>query len=54
LPLELAAAGALDDRLFHLVGRVTIPFPCWRFEGHVVWGLTYGVLQRALRLAQPR
>jgi len=53
LPLELAACGALDDRLSYRVARVPLPFPCWRFEDHVIWGITYGVLQSMLRLARP-
>jgi len=24
----------------------TRPFPCWRVEGRVVWGLTYRILSR--------
>jgi 8-oxo-dGTP pyrophosphatase MutT (NUDIX family) len=25
-------------------GRVPIPFPAWRYEGHTIWGITYGIL----------
>lgn len=50
LPLAAAASGALDDRLPYEVLGVTWRFPCWRFEGHVVWGLTLSILRRALAL----
>jgi 8-oxo-dGTP pyrophosphatase MutT (NUDIX family) len=50
LPLDLASAGALDERLLHPVARVPLTFACWRFEGHTIWGLTHGVLQSMLRL----
>lgn len=54
LPLDLAAGGTLDDRLTSPVLGVPFRFACWRYEGHVIWGLTYGVLQTVLRLARPR
>lgn len=53
LPLSLAAGGALDDRMTYPVLRVPFRWPCWRYEGHVIWGLTHGVLQTVLRLARP-
>lgn len=54
LPLDLARSGALDDRVRHRVLRVPLRLPCWRYQGHVIWGLTYGVLKTVLRLGAPR
>ena len=51
-PLEPAAAGRLDSRFRFPVGGVPIPLRCWRFEGHVVWGLTYRMLRRLVHVAQ--
>jgi 8-oxo-dGTP pyrophosphatase MutT (NUDIX family) len=43
-PLDRAASGALDGTLRWPVFGVRFSFPCWRHEGHVVWGLTHGIL----------
>jgi 8-oxo-dGTP pyrophosphatase MutT (NUDIX family) len=48
LPLDAALAGALDGRHEHRLGPVPMTFPCWRYEGHVVWGLTYQMLRALL------
>ena len=48
LPLDEAAAGRLDDRYDHKVGPVGMTFPCWRYDGRVVWGLTYQMLRAVL------
>ncbi len=49
-PLDLAAAGALDDRHEYRLGPVPLHLPCWRHDGHVVWGLTYDMLRKLLAL----
>lgn len=49
LPLDLAASGELDSEYEYRVGPVPMKFPCWRYEGHVVWGLTYRMLRELLR-----
>jgi 8-oxo-dGTP pyrophosphatase MutT (NUDIX family) len=54
LSLEIAASGALDDRLRYPIARVPFHFPCWRFEGHVIWGLTYDILRAVMHLARAR
>ena len=52
LPLERAARGELDATMTWPILGYPKRFACWRFEGQVVWGLTYGILQRVLTLAQ--
>lgn len=47
LPLELAAAGALDDT--YTYPGTGMQFPSWRFEGHVIWGLTMRILSDLIR-----
>lgn len=42
LPIELAASGALDDT--YTYPSTDRKFPCWTFEGHVIWGLTWRIL----------
>lgn len=48
LPLREAASGALDARHEYRLGPVPLTFPCWRYEGRVVWGLTFGMLKTLL------
>ena len=50
LPLEPAASGSLDAQHRHRLGPVGMGFPCWRYRGHDVWGLTYGMLTDFLRV----
>jgi len=52
LPLDRAAAGELDSEYEYQVGPVPVKFPCWRYEGHVVWGLTYRMLRELLRVVE--
>jgi 8-oxo-dGTP pyrophosphatase MutT (NUDIX family) len=52
LPLEAARRGALDDRYEYRLGPVPLKFPCWRYEGHVVWGLTFQMLDDLLRVVE--
>lgn len=52
LPLDRAARGELDSTMTWPILGYPMRFACWRFEGQVVWGLTYGILQRVLALAQ--
>jgi 8-oxo-dGTP pyrophosphatase MutT (NUDIX family) len=42
LPLELAASGALDDT--YVYPGTDRKFPSWRFDDHVIWGLTWRIL----------
>jgi 8-oxo-dGTP pyrophosphatase MutT (NUDIX family) len=51
-PLERAARGELDSTLTWPILGYPMRFACWRFEGQVVWGFTYDILKRILRLAR--
>jgi 8-oxo-dGTP pyrophosphatase MutT (NUDIX family) len=42
LPLSLAASGALDE--MYTYPSTQASFPSWRYEGHVIWGLTWRIL----------
>ena len=53
LPFDDAVAGSLDDQHEYRLGPVPMKFPCWRFEGRPVWGLTYQML-RALSASLER
>ncbi len=46
LPLELAASGALDGT--YTYGGAKTNYPSWSYEGHVIWGLTWRVLQEVI------
>jgi len=49
-PLDRAAAGDLDSPYRYEHGEVVVELPSWRFEEHVVWGLTHGILTDLLAL----
>jgi 8-oxo-dGTP pyrophosphatase MutT (NUDIX family) len=49
LPLDAAAAGAFDGT--YLYPKTNYSFPCWNFEGHLIWGLTYRILRDLLARA---
>ena len=50
LPLELAASGAIDD--VYVYPGSARQFPGWRYEGHVIWGLTWRILGDLLARAR--
>ena len=52
LPLDEARRGALDDRYEYRLGPVPLSFPCWRYQGRVIWGLTYQMLLDLLRVVE--
>jgi 8-oxo-dGTP pyrophosphatase MutT (NUDIX family) len=50
LSLEVAASGALDGT--YRYPSFERDLPCWNFEQHVIWGLTYRILGELLALAR--
>ena len=44
VPLDRAARGELDSVYEYRLGPVPFDLPCWRWEGHTVWGLTHQML----------
>jgi hypothetical protein len=52
LPLDLAARGEFDSSYHYDAGERTIVLPCWRYEGEVIWGLTFKMLQSLLDLVR--
>ncbi len=50
LPLDRAATGELDDRYPYRKGPIKLDLPCWRYDGQVIWGLTFDMLSNLLRL----
>ncbi|MCX5747690.1 MAG: CoA pyrophosphatase [Proteobacteria bacterium] len=51
LPLDRAVTGAFDAT-YHYAPR-NLELPSWRYEGHVIWGLTWRILADLLELAKP-
>ena len=51
LPLDRAARGELDSEMPYQSGGGRLLLPCWRYEGEVVWGLTYKMLVALLALS---
>lgn len=49
LPMHVAATGQLSASHSVRLGWWSVSFPCWRFEGEVVWGLTYRILSRFMK-----
>jgi 8-oxo-dGTP pyrophosphatase MutT (NUDIX family) len=52
LPLDRAAAGELDSTYPWGVGPVSTSLPCWRYQGFVIWGLTYRMLSSLLTVVR--
>lgn len=44
LPLREAASCALDDHYRYAKGGLVLSLPSWRYDGRVVWGMTWRVL----------
>jgi 8-oxo-dGTP pyrophosphatase MutT (NUDIX family) len=44
LPLDLAYSGELNDTYPYALGPARVNLKCWRFDGEVVWGLTFEML----------
>jgi len=52
LPLAAAANGDFDDSYAYKKGPLSLTLPCWRYQGHTVWGLTYQMLMRFLQFVR--
>lgn len=50
LPLAPAARGEFNAVHEYRAGPLALDLPCWRYEGRVVWGLTYEMLGGFLRV----
>lgn len=50
LPLERAIAGEFDDHFIY--PNTQTRFPAWRFEGHLIWGLTRRILDDLIATAR--
>lgn len=48
LPVELAASGAIDAQ--YPYPGTDRQFPCWLFESHTIWGLTWRILRDLLEV----
>lgn len=49
LPLELAVSGAIEQP--YRIPNTELDFPSWRYEGHIIWGLTRRILDDLLTVA---
>ncbi len=54
LPLDAAASGRLDDVYDYRLGPASWKLPCWRYRGHVIWGLTHQMLTQLLAVVGAR
>ncbi|MCG8424985.1 MAG: CoA pyrophosphatase [Proteobacteria bacterium] len=50
LPVDRVASGELSGNYTYRIGPLPTTWPCWRYDGHVVWGLTYKILGQFLDL----
>jgi 8-oxo-dGTP pyrophosphatase MutT (NUDIX family) len=53
LPMHQVALGTLDDTYEYPGPPTVMRFPCWRFEGFMVWGLTMRILGELLAAGVP-
>jgi 8-oxo-dGTP pyrophosphatase MutT (NUDIX family) len=44
-PLAGAWDGSVVDAMVYRAGPIPLHFPCYRWEGHVIWGLTHKMLE---------
>lgn len=51
LPLAAAARGELDARVPYEHEGALLQLPAWRFEGHLVWGMTHRMLRGLVQAA---
>jgi 8-oxo-dGTP pyrophosphatase MutT (NUDIX family) len=47
-PLECAISGELSDSFEYQFGGDALRLPCWRYQDHVIWGLTYRMMDHLL------
>ena len=50
LPLSRAATGEFNSTFEYTAGEQRIPFPCWRYEGEVIWGLTFKMIGSLIQM----
>ncbi len=50
LPLPLAASGQISGQHPFQKGPLKLKLPCWNYQGRVIWGLTYQMLNILLRI----
>jgi 8-oxo-dGTP pyrophosphatase MutT (NUDIX family) len=53
LPIATAATGAYDAEHEYTHQGSAMKFPCWRFNGYVIWGLTYRMLHTLIEAVAP-
>ena len=51
LPLARAARGELDDEVELVHEERALRLPAWRFDEHVVWGMTHRMVTRLMTVA---
>jgi len=47
LPIDRALAGEFNAT-HHVPTAPGLEFPCWRYDGHIIWGLTFRILTELL------
>lgn len=52
LPLDRAASGELASEYHYKAGPLAMKLPSWRYLDHVVWGLTYKMLDQFLKVVR--
>lgn len=50
LPLERVASGELADQYEYSQPSGPLRLPCWRYDGQVIWGLTYQMLAHLIEV----
>jgi 8-oxo-dGTP pyrophosphatase MutT (NUDIX family) len=50
LPIAVAAGGVYDGEMEYVYQGTPMTFPCWRFDGYVIWGLTYRMLRSLIEV----
>ncbi|MEM9492741.1 MAG: CoA pyrophosphatase [Myxococcota bacterium] len=50
LPMDRAITGELSSTYRVHLGERTRDLPCWNYDGYTIWGLTYMIVHRMLKI----
>lgn len=53
LPVDRVVGGELSDKYPYKINGLPAQLPCWRYQGHVIWGLTHRILSQLIGIVEP-
>lgn len=52
LPFDRVVGGELTGKYPYKIHGLPAQLPCWRYEGHVIWGLTHRILSQLIGIVE--